>query len=302
MPSVHVTVPATTANLGPGFDSLGLALDLRSSVQIQTTPGSLHVELRGNGASELPRDASNLVVRAVMSVFNRVMQQPPGLHMLLTNTIPTGSGLGSSAAAIVGGVVAANALLGSPLSNDELLETAIEMEGHPDNVSPALMGGLVVCSHGQCGLITHPVPVAEMKVVITLPQVNVSTREQRAALPKMVPLSDAASNIGRAVLVVNALQTGDFNLLSDAMCDLLHQPVRKRAIPGYEQAFYAALGEGAAAVAISGAGPSMVAFAPNRHEKIGQAMVQAFRLAADVSARYWVLPVDHDGARVESAA
>jgi homoserine kinase len=300
--SVKVSIPATSANLGPGFDSLGMALGLRSTVEIQTTPGSLHVEMRGSGAAALPRDTHNLVVQSVLAVYKRVMQKPPGLHMLLTNEIPTGSGLGSSAAAIIGGVVAANVLLGSPLSDDELLDMATEIEGHPDNVSPALLGGLVVCSYGPCGMLRQRVPVAPMKVVITLPDVAVSTKEQRAALPTMVPLSDAASNIGRAVLVVHALQTGKFTLLREAMCDRLHQPHRKQAIPAYDEAFYAALSQGAAAVAISGAGPSMIAFAPDRHDRIAEAMVEAFRRVAKCKAQSWVLPVDMDGARIEDVS
>ena len=296
--AVRVSVPATSANLGPGFDCLGLALGLLNTVELAATGNGVTIEIQGEGADSLPRDESNAVVRAALAVFERAGERPPGLRFSMENRIPPGSGLGSSAAALVGGVVAANALLGGPLSTEEMLRLAIRLEGHPDNVTAALLGGLTVSSQGPCGLITRRVEVADMQVVIALPAIRLSTGEQRAALPRQVPLKEAAANIGRAALVIEALRTGDFDLLGEAMCDHLHEPTRRKAITGYDEAVRAARNAGAAAVAISGAGPSLIAFAAGGHEAIGEAMAEAFREATGKPARVRVLPVEQHGAQV----
>ncbi len=299
--SVRVTVPATTANLGPGFDCLGLALGLRNAVEMDAlSEEGLTLRIEGEGAGRLPSDASNMLVKAAQRVFERAHRKPEGLAIRAFNAIPSGSGLGSSAAALVGGTVAANALLDKPLSRDDLLQIAVEMEGHPDNVSAALLGGLVASSYTPDALCARRVPVASMQVAVALPDVRTSTREMRAALPQTVPLVDATANIGRAVLVVQALMEGDYDLLCEVMKDRLHEPYRRKVIPGYDHAVQAAFEAGAAAIAISGAGPSLVAFAPKGHKAITEAMVQAFRHHGGVNARSWVLPVDLEGAQIVS--
>lgn len=296
MSTVRVTIPATSANLGPGFDSMGLALGLTNSVELSKTDNGLTVEIRGEGADTPSADATNLIVTAAYTVFKRVDYRPRGLHFVLTNSIPLASGLGSSAAALVGGMVAANTLLDEPLSGDELLALAVKAEGHPDNVCPAFLGGLVISSYMDEHLIYHQMPIKPMEVVLVLPAVQSHTKEMRALLPNSVPLKDAAANIGRAVLVAQALSEGNYDLLADAMQDRLHEPYRRAVIPGFEQAVEAALEAGAAAVALSGAGPSLIAFAPSRHAEIASSMANTLRVTIGQDARAWILPVDTQGA------
>jgi len=299
--SVHVTVPATTANLGPGFDSLALALGLYNDIEVMAVGGSdVTVRVSGEGEDRLPTDASNDLAAAANSVYKAVGADRPGLHITCRNSIPVGSGLGSSAAAIVAGLAAGNALLGNVLSHDDLLRMAVEAEGHGDNASACLLGGLTIASAGECGLLVRQVSFTPLRVVVVLPEIRVSTHEQRAALPTSVPLADAASNIGRAALVVQALSTGDLDLLGEAFCDRLHVPHRQQAIPGYEAVVEAAMQAGAAAVTISGAGPALVAFAATDHDAIAAAMVEAFRVAGGVAARRWVLPSVTEGVRITS--
>lgn len=298
MSHVHVTIPASSANLGPGFDTLGLALGLRNTVEAEIIDRGLTVEIHGEGASALPRDASNTVARAAYRVYERVGADAPPLTFTLTNLIPPGSGLGSSAAAILGGMLAANSLLDNALSRDEILRLAVDMEGHPDNACAAMLGGLVIASRGDEGLIYRRARVAPMQVAIAMPDVHALTEELRALLPKSVLLADAAINIGRAALVVQALIEGDYDLLGEAMHDRLHEPYRKAAIPGYNQAALAGLEAGAAAVAISGSGPALIAFAPEGHADIARAMGEAFERATEKPARTWTLPVETQGAQV----
>lgn len=304
MTTVRVRVPASSANLGPGFDSLALAVGLYNTVELTTTRPSARgnghghdasVEVRGEGAGELPGDATNAVIRAAQAVFARAGLAPPGLHVALDNGIPLEGGLGSSAAAYAAGVAAANALLGGSLSPQDMFRLTAELEGHPDNASAAVLGGLTAASHGPCGLVARRLEVASgLRVIVALPAVRAPTEQQRAVLPRQVDLADAASNIGRAVLVARALAAADYDLLAEVMCDRLHEPYRLAAIPGCEAAIRAARQAGAAAVALSGSGPSLIAFAPGNHAAISLALWETFR-AAGVTARLWILPVDQEG-------
>jgi homoserine kinase len=299
MTTIKVSVPSTSANLGPGFDSLGLAIGLYNTVELTPTSSGLTVEVRGEGADTTPTDDTNLIVQAAYSVFKRVDYKPRGLHFTLTNAIPQASGLGSSAAALVGGIVAANTLIKQPLSDSELLALAVLTEGHPDNVCPAHLGGLVISNYVDGHLIYRRLPVEPMKVVVVLPTIQgCHTEDMRALLPDNVPLKDAAANIGRAALVAHALSEGDYGLLAEAMQDRLHEPYRRAVLPGFEQAVEAAFAAGAAAVALSGSGPSVIAFAQHQHNAIGEAMAMAFQTITGQGARVWVLPVDTQGTTI----
>lgn len=295
---ITVRVPATTANLGPGFDCLGLALNLHNRVEIETAPSGLTIEIEGEGAGSLPLGSSNLVYRSACVAFDRIGHLPAGIRLRLVNAVPLMSGLGSSSAAVIGGLLAANALLGSPLSTGELLTLATEIEGHPDNVAPALLGGLVAVSSADGEILYARPAIPPLTVVVVTPEMHLSTAEARRILPDQVTRADAVFNVGRAVLVTLALQTGDFGLLGRAMHDRLHQPYRARLIPGLDSVFEGARAAGAAGVAISGAGPSVVAFAPDRHEAIARAMVDAFAMVG-LKARSFVLGVDTVGAQIE---
>ncbi len=296
----RILVPATTANLGPGFDCLGMALSLYNEVEVtllDTPPDSSEiVEIEGEGALELPCDDRNMIVYGMHRVFARAGVNPPPFTLHTINHIPMMSGLGSSSAAIVGGIVAGNELIGNVFSRNDLLTLATEMEGHPDNVGPALLGGLIVAVATASLPIVSPVDVPPLQAVIVTPDLRVATDEARRILPPMLSRHDAIFNIGRAALVVQALSRGDFDLLGRAMDDRLHQPYRKHLIKGYDDVVSAAKEAGASAVAISGSGPTLIAFAPDRHRAIAHEMRQAFAVH-EINSRAWVLEVDRLGAR-----
>ncbi|WP_457205788.1 homoserine kinase [Nocardioides sp. P5_C9_2] len=259
---VRVSVPATSANLGPGFDSLGLALSLRDELEAEVTDSGIVVEVSGEGADDVPRDASHLVVRAMLAAFDAMSARPPGLRLSCRNVIPHSRGLGSSSAAIVAGVALARALVaGGQLLLDDasLLRLAADLEGHPDNVAPALMGGFVIC--GREAGEWYAVPSAvdpRVRVEVFVPPTPVATEVARGLLPEVVPHADAAANSGRTALLVAALAGRPEHLLA-ATRDYLHQEQRRPAIPESLALVHRLREDGVPAV-ISGAGPTVLAF------------------------------------------
>ncbi|HIP73208.1 MAG TPA: homoserine kinase [Anaerolineae bacterium] len=297
--SVTVTIPATSANLGPGYDCLGLALGLTNRITFtETTKPGLRITVTGTDARKVATDETNLVYQCAQIVFDEAGIRPSGLHIHQENNIPVGSGLGSSSTAVLGGLLAANELVGRPFTREEILQMAVAAEGHPDNVAPALYGGLILGITGSEGLHIERLPVAEMKVVVVLPDFHLLTSEARAALPAKVSLPDAVFNASRTPLLIRALETADYAKLTLAMQDKLHQPYRIPLIPGLADAFTAAYAAGAAGVALSGAGPSLIAFAPSGHEAIGEAVTAVFA-QHQLPSRTWILDIDRDGSRVE---
>lgn len=258
---VRVEVPATSANLGPGYDCLGLALALVDSVEAEVLPDGLVVEIEGEG-EDLGRDESHLVVRAMRAGFEALGTQPPGLRLSCTNRIPHSRGLGSSSAAIVGGLVLARALVADGsvrLDDDQLLAIANRLEGHPDNVAPALLGGFVVA--GQAGEVVwaQRAPVdPTVSAVVLVPPYGVRTDVARGLLPDSVPHADAAANTGRAALLVAALGRAP-EMLVRATDDFLHQRQREPAMPESLALVGALRALGVPAV-VSGAGPTVLAF------------------------------------------
>jgi homoserine kinase len=252
-------VPATAANLGPGFDCLALALDLLHEVEIdpEEEPG---FSVRGEGSGELPAGPDNLMARSMRYVARLVGRDLPPLAVLCTNRIPLERGLGSSAAAVVAGVALADRLLEAGLSADELLDAAVNIEGHPDNVAGALRGGLVVAYRsGDEWRAESLAPAPNLSPVILVPvDVRLSTSEARRVLPNQVRLEDAAFNAGRTALTVMAL-TGRIDLLGVALQDRLHQPSRLPLVPRVRSVFED-LTERGVPVCVSGAGPSLLAF------------------------------------------
>ena len=292
-----IKVPATSANLGPGFDSLGLALDLWNETTV-TPARDFALNVTGEGADRLASNRSNLIVRAAQTLADHVGRSLPPFHAECLNAIPLSSGLGSSAAAIVTGLLAGNLLLEEPLLKEEILNLASDMEGHPDNIAPALLGGLVVSTMHAGRVIAHPIPVGmEMCITVILPDFHLSTRQARAALPKKIPMRDAVHNISRAVLVTEAFRGGDLSLLGRVMDDSLHQPYRLPLIPGAQEAMDAARQAGAEAVALSGAGPSLIAFSKTE-SGIGEAMTRAF-VSAGLKARVFNLRGSGRGAEIQ---
>lgn len=304
--SVCIRVPATTANLGPGFDALGLALDLWNEAEfIPTDDKKIIVTISGEGKDKLPTDAENPIVDAALQVYALVGKSCSGLRIHCINRVPLGSGLGSSSAAMLTGLLGANTLLGEPFSGEEILKLAIENEGHPDNVAPAMLGGLVVSIVYEERVISLKLPAkanrALMRVTVVLPDFDFPTTQARAILPKQIDRKDAIYNISRAVLVTEALRSGDLDLLGKAMTDALHQPYRIPLIPGAQAAMDAAKQAGAAAVALSGAGPSLIAFSSKREAGIGEAMKRAFENAG-FAARVFQLRVSQNGASIQTNA
>jgi len=303
-----VRVPATSANLGPGFDCLGLALDLWNEADFSVqagawagagaSPAPTVVVVEGFGAGRLPLDETNLVAQAALRLFAAKGLAAPALHIHCRNTFPPGSGLGSSSSAILMGLLGANGLIDEPLTDAEILNWAAEIEGHPDNVTPALLGGLTISILGSRGVVAHQIAPAPWWVAVAVPVAEISTHAMRAALRDQVPLRDAVFNLGRVPLVVEALRSGDLPLLIEAMADRLHQPYRLPLIPGAAAAIEAAQNLGVAA-ALSGAGPGVAAFAQDR--EMAQACAVAMSLAfADVglASWQWVGGIAREGANV----
>lgn len=261
--AVRVRVPATSANLGPGFDAFGLALGLYDDVVVRVADSGLHVDIAGEGADSLSRDENHLVVRSLRTAFDVLGGQPRGLEVVCANRIPHGRGLGSSSAAICAGIMAARAVtIGGQdkLDDAALLELANEIEGHPDNVAACLLGGFTLAwTEGGAAHAVRMDPCASVVPVVFVPDRPVLTETARGLLPRSVPHVDAAANAGRAALLVEAL-TRRPDLLLPATEDRLHQEYRAPAMPESTALVNRLRGEGVPAV-ISGAGPTVLALA-----------------------------------------
>ena len=291
---VHVTVPATSANLGPGFDALGLALALHNEVTAVEAEG-VRVRIEGEGGRRLPRGADNVVARGVRLAYEAAGRHFRGCDLHCVNRVPTARGLGSSAAAWVGGLVAGNALLGAPLSRETLLGLAARAEGHPDNVAAALYGGLTVsCADADTvTAVALPVP-ATLGWVVLIPAVTSATAEARAVLPPSVPLADAVFNVQRVALLLASLQARRLDALGRALDDRLHQPYRLRLFPWMPDVVAAARAAGALGCVLSGAGPALLAVVLGDGQGVGGAMEAALRRAG-IEGVARALAVDAEG-------
>ena len=303
-----IRIPATSANLGSGFDTLGLALALYNEIVVEDEPATENgrqlgagprIVITGEGADELPRDGTNLIHRTVLRFFEMLGRRPPPFSLATHNRIPLTGGLGSSSAALVGGLLAGNFLAGGPLSRDEILKVAFDEEGHPDNVAPALLGGLVLCVADDRRLTSVALPVPpDLRAVLFVPNFSMPTVEARRLLPSHVPHRDAVFNLGRAALLIAAFQTGRLDLLRIATEDRLHQPYRREMFPAMTRLMSAAQQAGALAACLSGAGSALLALARGREEQVAE----AFRRAAErsgVVGRVFVVDVDRQGAQVD---
>jgi homoserine kinase len=294
---VSVKVPATSANLGPGFDTLGMALSFYDELQVEAVAGSeIHVEVHGEGAGEVPTDGTNLVASTIRFVFDRYKQPMPGLKLVAHNVIPHGRGMGSSGAAVVSGIMAAKGLLEGivEISSKELLDIATELEGHPDNVAPALFGGLTIAWEDEFGphhkkLFVHR-GVSPLELV---PANKMSTALARSLQPESVPHDDAVFNVSRSALLIAAL-TQSPELMMAATEDKLHQEYRAEAMPETNALIQLMRSHGHAAV-VSGAGPSVLVLASDPAERL-----EAAKLAAEKYPQWQalLLAVDFKGATV----
>lgn len=296
-PRIRVRVPASTANLGSGFDVLGLALGLYNTIEVETISRGVEMTVEGEGAERLQKVGErSLVLRAARATFDYLGVPSPGLKIHLKNAIPLKRGLGSSATACVGGVIAAAGLCGRSLSPEEVLKLALPLEGHPDNITPALVGGLTATCLSETGVRYVKIPIPEaIRVVAVIPEMELGTAEARRALPRQVPLADAVHNVGRSALLVAALVAGDLSLLDEATRDRLHQPYRGKLIPGMEEVLQAARQAGALAAFLSGAGSTVAALVDRDAEKVGGAMAEAWA-RKNMRSQVKVLTVERNGA------
>ena len=303
---VTVEVPASSANLGAGYDCLGLALAISNRIELEVrvwSRGEIELTVEGEGRNELTEDRENRFVRGLEASLRAARGELPegvGWRILMHNQIPLARGLGSSAAATVGGVLAGNALALEALSMSEMLAIASEIEGHPDNAAAALLGGFVVSAQGDGGVeaIRFDSP-RDLRVVLFIPELRLSTDEMRAALPPSVPLADAVANLGAVAVGVAGLATGRYDLLARLTVDRLHEPYRAIVYPGLPRMVEAARTAGALGACLSGAGSSILAFADSM---AGITRIEAafFAAAADVDlpGRVQVVEPRNTGARV----
>jgi len=302
-PLVRVRVPASTANLGAGFDALGMALGLYNEIEVERggDGDDMRLAIEGEGAERLQAlGAQNLAARAVSGTLAHLGMPPAGISVRMINRIPLSRGLGSSSAAVVGGVAGAAALAGVSLSAEELLDLALPLEGHPDNIAPALLGGLTVATlvEGKVRCVKLPVPDS-LQAVAVIPDFRLSTAKARQALPPMVPRGDAVFNVGRVALFLAGLQAGRLDLLREGVKDRLHQPYRAAFVPGMWEVLAAGEHAGALACFLSGAGPTLLALVAGDPGDVGQRMVQCWQEKAGVTARAQALTIDREGVRVD---
>lgn len=292
-------IPASTTNLGPGFDVLGLALQLYSTVTLEPSETGTEVVVSGVDADKIPNTPEHIAFQAVELVFNRSgTKRPKGFKLQIENGIPAIRGLGGSGTAILGGLLTANALCGTPFSDPELLNFATELEGHPDNVAASLYGGLVVSAQENAQVHTVQLECPSvLSIVLAIPDFPLSTEQARSVLPTSVGFADAIYNTSRSTLLIASIATKQFEMLRVAMKDRLHQPYRTSLIPGFDDVAEAATTAGALSIALSGAGPTIAAYCLENAEQIAEKMKTAFK-KHQITSDIKILKPDACGASV----
>ncbi|MBC2722596.1 homoserine kinase [Desulfosporosinus sp.] len=292
----RIKIPATSANLGPGFDCMGMALQLYNTITIEKNR-PFRISLAGSYRDGIPADESNLVWRTMCHFWDLIHYPTPTLDLTFENCIPPARGLGSSSAAIVGGLVAANLIAGSPYTKLELLQVADALEGHPDNVTPALYGGVTLSVPTERGVLPRIlVQSPNLKAVVTIPDTHLNTKRARGILAPEVHRKDAVFNISHASLLTEAFIREEYSLLKEGMRDALHQNQRASLIPGLLETLEAALQTGAYGAALSGSGPTLLALIPNSSKSdVPQSMVTTLRNHG-INAESMVLEIDVNGA------
>ncbi len=297
--SVTIKVPATTANIGPGFDCLGAALSLYNKVKFTITDTPLEIKVTGVEADKVSLDSSNLLYQSFTKLYNHIEKNIPNIAIEINLGVPLARGLGSSATAIVGGLVGANCLAGNLLSTTEIMSLAIELEGHPDNVVPALLGGCKLSvSDGTNWQISSIFWDKNLIPILAIPDFELSTEEARKVLPVEYSRSDAVFNIARLGLLIKGLETNNSDWLKVSMEDKIHQPYRQDLIKGYNRVKSAAINAGAYNLVISGAGPTLLALTNiNNAKNVTEAMTKAWEKEG-VIAKVQALEIDTDGAKI----
>lgn len=299
MNDLRIHVPASTSNLGPGFDCVGLALDLWNETTFSFKPQPFSITTEGFSAPRMDQPSENLIWRSFCSFFkSRIEAVPAQVQIHSVNRIPIGAGLGASATAIITGLLAADAFLQTQAKTDSILEVAARMEGHPDNVTPELIGGLTATALDEQSLIYKSFPIADWQLGLVVPLIALRTEDARKALPNTVTLKEAAFNLNRAVFLMRALQEGDETGLRFSMQDRLHEKYRRALIPGSEAVIQAGYNAGAAGVCLSGAGSGIIAFCMKNPAAVTRAMAAGFEMAGQQAEGY-NLKISPKGAWVE---
>ncbi len=300
LPAITVKVPATTANIGPGFDCLGAALSLYNQfVFTPTHDRETQIQAFGTEAARVACDRTNLAYKSFSHFYQHLGKTPPNIKLEIKLGVPLARGLGSSATAIVGGLLGANWLAGQPLAVSEVLKLAIALEGHPDNVAPALLGGCCLAATGleaNTWAICDVAWAENLVPIVAIPDFELSTRTARQVLPKACTYSDAIFNTAHLGLLLRGLQTGRGDWLQAALQDQLHQPYRQRLIPGYGAVYKAAIAAGAYGLVISGAGPTLLTLADATNAQTVVKAIQTAWSATGVTAQVQSLRLDHQGA------
>jgi homoserine kinase len=304
MNKVTVSIPATTANLGVGFDCIGAALTMGNELQftqVDTEP-KLQITVEGKEAHKVSTDQDNLIYQSFLQLYQKIGQTPPNIEIAIKLGVPLFRGLGSSATAIAGGLLGANALAKNPLSQTEVMNMAIAIEGHPDNVVPALLGSCQLSvKDGDNWQITPIAWHQDIIPIVAIPDFELSTEEARSVLPNEYSRSDVIFNISRMGLLLRALETNQGSWLKAALADKIHQPYRQKLITGYEQVQQAAISAGAYGMVISGAGPTLLALTSASHkEQVIKSMAEAWRNLG-IEAQVRSLSLDRLGAIVKYA-
>jgi len=293
---IRVRIPATSANLGPGFDCLGLALKLHNTITVEPNR-PFHISMTGSYSDGIPADESNLVWQTMCHLWELLHYPTPSVALTLENHIPPARGLGSSSAAIVGGLVAANILAGSPYTKVELLQVANSLEGHPDNVTPALYGGVTLSVPAIGGISPRILDQSpNLQAVVVIPNNLLNTEKARGILPPHVTRKDAVFNISHVGLLIEAFIREDYSLLKEGMRDVLHQNQRAILLPGMLETIEAALKAGAYGAALSGSGPTLLALINEISKKVvSQNMITTLEQYG-ITAQSIVLEIDSSGA------
>ena len=300
--AVKVHVPATIANLGPGFDALGIAVQMHLEIEIEPRRDSVEIVVEGEGADHLPADETNLVLRSMDAFFEHVGRRPPGFAVRVKNPIPLASGLGSSAAAVVGGLSAARAITGRSVPQVEMVNLATSIEGHPDNVLPALLGGLVVCYVGEDGSLRYfrIEPSDRLVPILAVPREGFLTKQARKGLPGKVSFADAQFTASRAALLVGAISTGaGADVLADAMNDRLHEPHRMTLMPETAEV-NAELRAAGLPCALAGAGPSLLLIVPRPDAATRAEQVRRICRERNAGWRVFVNEWEQEGAKASA--
>ncbi|MGE5702321.1 MAG: homoserine kinase [Clostridia bacterium] len=302
--TVRVKVPASTANLGPGFDTLGMAFQLYTTITMKLAE-TTEIVMHGEELQGLPTDKSNLVYEVAAGLFERAGLPTPELAIEIATEAPVTRGLGSSASAIVGALAAANRLAGEPFSRDQLFEQASRLEGHPDNVGASVFGGFVVAAmpvdeDAPIPYVTFAVP-NQLKTLVVIPEYWLSTEKARGVLPDVYRKADVVYNVGHSSLLVAALAQGRLDLLASAMKDRMHQPYRSQLVPGLAEMLDQATDNGALGAALSGAGPTTLFFYETMEQEHKlRSFIAEVMAKHGLSYQLMLLPVDDQGVQIET--